>query len=116
MEWSSILAALLGGSVAATIIALYANRRNTSADTYSKLANTVSSLTEDLGSERAARRQDKQYFQESLDRVVMDYERKLKALEFRVAELEKERAALLLDNHRLKKELEEKSAERGEGE
>ena len=79
-------------------------RNNRSADTYQKLAATVSSLTEDLGTERSARRQDKTYFQESLDRVVMDYERKIKALEIRVDELEKERNELLLENHRLKRE------------
>ena len=103
MDWGNFVIALFMGTFAGSVVAILANRRKTSADTYQKLSATVSSLIDDLGEERAHRRKDKAYFQEELERIRVDYKYKLAALEARVCELEVERTELILENHKLRK-------------
>lgn len=66
MDWNSIIIAVLGGGLAGSIIAVIANRRNKSADTYQKLATVVGSLADELKKEQASRQKDREYFNNEL--------------------------------------------------
>lgn len=66
MDWGSIIIAILGGGIIASGITVFANRRDTTANTYQKLSETVGNLSDDLSEERSARRSDKVFFEAEL--------------------------------------------------
>lgn len=122
MNWEPVVIALLGGGLLGSIVLGLMNRKNTSADTFQKLSNTVTILRKGLDEEIASRRADRDAFQETLDMLRLDYETRIKeleeqyeskilGLEMRVGDLEQERDNLLRENWRLRLEQDKKKGE-----